>query len=225
MIILYVPFTREQAGDLSYLVNLWQENHNHTSTLPLRIIYHNDNYDQGVVKSPSSIYICAHGYHNSILHVGNNSEFAEATRLDMATLGERFNNDFVPIAHKITLIHLYCCGDEKKNKTMAHLFKHYLLRPDCTIMFYNGALTIADAEGKQWSLGADKKTPVENSASFLFSGHDGDSEQSSERLSIKEQDKYEWRQNARLQRQQTFFARQKSRRTEFHSTLRDHYNP
>jgi hypothetical protein len=71
MIILYIPFSREHAGDLSDLVCQWHVNHKKHYVETILIIYKGDEFDQDLIEPLSSVYICAHGYDSRTLAVGN----------------------------------------------------------------------------------------------------------------------------------------------------------
>jgi len=152
MIILYIPFSREQAGDLSDLVCQWQVNHKKHYVETILVIYKGDEFDQDLIESLSSVYICAHGYDSRPLAVGNHRIIEQAQCLNMVNLAERFNNDFLLVAHCIPYIHLYCCGNQEKNRALALSFKSNLLRPNANILFYKGMITIPDERGQRMEL-------------------------------------------------------------------------
>jgi hypothetical protein len=77
MIILYIPFPRKQAGDLSDLVNQWQLNHKKNSSEALWIIYQNDDFDQDLIEALTSVYICVHGDDHN-LQLGNHRDIEKA---------------------------------------------------------------------------------------------------------------------------------------------------
>jgi len=207
MIILYIPFLRSEAGDLTNLVELWKMSHQRSTAEPLIIIYHNDDYDQEVISSGTSLYICAHGYENCSLHVYNNSDPEKASFLHIADLAKQFNNDFLPIAHRLSIIHMYFCGSEYKNRCITQQFKQNLLRPDCPIVFYNGTITIPDAFGQRWSLGQGKKVPIDATAVYSFCATDKDDEPIPKYIPLKEQYSGTWIEEARAQRHYQFFDR------------------
>ncbi|RUR06983.1 hypothetical protein [Legionella sp. km772] len=221
MIILYIPFPRILAGDLSSLVNQWQVNHQKNSKEPLIIIYQGEDFDQDLIEPLSSVYICAHGYRTQHLEVGNNAKLAVAQCINMLTLAERFTNDLLPVVHCLAKVHLYCCGIHEKNKVLANLFKTHLLRTSFHIFFYNGNITIPDVQGQRWSFGAAGATYVDNTISSVhhISSNDG-GEVFTDRLSIKDRDLLFWRENARLNRIDKYLEQQKKRRHEKFSLFR-----
>lgn len=214
MIILYIPFVRDEAGDLTDLVCRWKDNHPHPATQPLTIIYHNDDYEQEDISYGTSIYICAHGFDEHKLKVGNNRDPQKASYVDAARLAGRFNQDFIPIAYKLSAVHLYCCGSATKNAYLAQQFKENLLRPVRAVVFYNGMLSIPDQFGNRWSFGQNKPVPVDFTADFSFYDTSEEDVPATRRRSIKDLDLDDWLEEGRINRQHTFFARIKTARAE-----------
>lgn len=213
MIILYVPFERHKAGDLVNLVNWWKHNQNTKLSAPLLIIYHKDKINYDAIGEISNLYICAHGYSDdSPLGLGNYSCLATAELLKIPEVADHFNQDFVPIAYKIMAIHLYCCGSQKKNKQITELFRQNMLRPECPLYYYNGILTIADLNGTQWSFGVGKPIPVESVLAKLF--YVEPENLCPERKSIKQETFESGLEQARIDRRNRFFDRQKNDREE-----------
>ncbi|HGH3004176.1 TPA: hypothetical protein ACJIJ5_001628 [Legionella pneumophila] len=59
MKILYVPFPRNQAGDLKTMVELWKKNDEQFSGDRIEIIYFNDDIDCDQFDEKIDIYLCA----------------------------------------------------------------------------------------------------------------------------------------------------------------------
>lgn len=117
MKILYVPFSRHQAGDLKTMVELWKKNDERFSPERIEIIYFNDDIDYDQFDEKIDIYICAHGSDDENLKVlFNHSNPLVAESLDIQKVAERFEGDILPISYWISAIHLYCCGTDKKIK-------------------------------------------------------------------------------------------------------------
>lgn len=169
MKILYVPFSRHQAGDLKSMVELWKKNDEQFSPDRIEIIYFNDdiNYDQ--LDEKIEIYICAHGSDDdNVTKLFNHSNPLVAESLDIKEVAERFERDILPISYWISTIHLYCCGTNNKNQMMAELLGHSLLRPEKPIYHYSGSVSIVDEYGKQWSFANHVKIPVHLVAKRIF---------------------------------------------------------
>ena len=205
MIILYIPFPRAQAGDLGPLITRWQINHKRNSLEEMVAIFQNDDYDHESIISHSSVYICAHGYEDELLEVGNDLLVNKAQRVNMVTLAERFTNDLIPISFRLSFVHLYCCGSHKKNKSLALNLKDNLLRSEFDIRFYSGNVTIADEKGCQWSFGNEGKKPVENTCSFLHNVLREDISNLSWERSIKQKSHMFWHKEARMKRMDGYF--------------------
>lgn len=162
MKILYVPFTRDKAGDLRILVELWKKNYIQNFDNQIEIIYHGDESELEQYGKSLEIFICAHGTNDqNEMIVLNNADSTKAESISIQTVADRFNYDFTYVAHLIDQIHIYCCGSQEKNRAICKLVQSNLVLSDHPLYYYNGSVTIVDEEGKQWSLGTDKKIPVQ----------------------------------------------------------------
>jgi hypothetical protein len=211
MMILYIPFLRDEAGDLTHLVQLWQENHLRASGESLIVLYQKDEYDQDLILPGSSLYICAHGYDSPFLEIGNKVRRDEAVRINISTLASRITDDFLPIAYQLSQIHLYCCGSKSKNLSMSQHLQANLLRSECVIVSYSGTITPADIKGRMWSWREGSTVPVERTAIRIFPTP---CEESDRRVSLRERS---WREEDRMRRHCKFF---KERRREHHRALK-----
>lgn len=164
MLILYVPFSKENAGDLVALVERWKENHIVNTKVPIKILYHQDEYDSDEIHSDSEVYICAHGYpEENLMAVGNHSNQLMAQFITMQTVSDRFDYDLLYVSSQISSTHLYCCGNLQKNQALASLFQSVRVRPeDNDVFYYAGSVTIADIQGRQWALGENQVIPIQN---------------------------------------------------------------
>jgi hypothetical protein len=212
MMILYIPFPRDEAGDLTPLVQLWQENHLRVSCESLIVLYQKDEYEQDLILPGSSLYICAHGYDSPLLEIGNNVQHDEALRINISTLASRITDDFLPIAYQLSHIHLYCCGSKSKNLNMSHRLQEDLLRSECVIVSYSGSITPADIKGRMWSWWEGTAIPVEHTAMRVFPTSNEESER---RVSLRERS---WREEDRIRRHCKFF---KEHRREHYRALRN----
>lgn len=170
--ILYVPFTRDNAGDLGNLVDQWKINYSSTSNGAIHIIYHGDDFDfesdENSSVDESQIYICAHGLpDNYPMAVGNHIDLSKSDILSIEEVTNRFNQDFLPVSHQVSVIHLYCCGNASRNKEMATLFRKDLLREEMPVYCYSGSVSIPDMQGTLWSFSGAVATPVHNTVNVL----------------------------------------------------------
>lgn len=169
MKILYVPFPCEKAGDLSNLVNIWKDNHLKNYDSPIKIVYFNEDIGDALEDVQFEVYICAHGFDDlAFMFVGNHTDYSKADFIDIQTLADRFNHDFLYYSTQIISTHLYSCGSYQKNKSIAEQFQSKVLRTKGTINYYHGSITTADAFGKQWSLGGDKPVPVADTIRKIY---------------------------------------------------------
>ena len=119
--ILYVPFKRDNAGDLVDRVEQWKKNPAVSSQEPIHVIYYDDDFDAELILSAIrlDVYICAHGLaDDSPLVVANNADLSIADRIDVEEVSRRFLHDFLFVSHQFAVIHLYCCGSETKNSAI-----------------------------------------------------------------------------------------------------------
>ncbi|KGP62680.1 hypothetical protein EP47_02520 [Legionella norrlandica] len=143
MIILYVPFERQESGDLSRSVDLWKEKHQNLFAEAIFIIFHKQPLPQLNFQEEIRLYICAHGTEDGDLVYNSSNYHSNIKSISIPTLSERFNYDFLYLAPRIQQIHLYCCGNEDKNMRLAALFQSNLLRKEySTIHFYKGNIEI-----------------------------------------------------------------------------------
>ncbi|MCL9683894.1 hypothetical protein [Legionella maioricensis] len=167
--ILYVPFPHSQAGDLVVGMESWKNEQSKISNESIHIIYHGDDFDFDATKALlSEVYICAHGFSDSLpLIVGNNRDLMKTECIGIRTVTERFNQDFGEVLYQIFAIHLYCCGSKNKNRLMAEEFRMDLLRKDIFIHSYAGSITTPDSNGVLWSFSDTQKVPVQETQSVL----------------------------------------------------------
>ncbi|HAT1660560.1 TPA: RNA-binding protein [Legionella pneumophila] len=212
MKILYVPFSRHQAGDLKTMVELWKKNDERFSPERIEIIYFNDDIDYDQFDEKIDIYICAHGSDDENLKVlFNHSNPLVAESLDIQKVAERFEGDILPISYWISAIHLYCCGTDKKNKIMAELLGNSLLRPEKTIYHYSGSVSIVDEYGKQWSFANHVKIPVHLTAKRIFVLNFFDEEQP-HRAFVKKAFQSKTYKELLAKKEDSFFAKVKENR-------------
>lgn len=160
MILLYIPFRQDESGDLSIGAEIWRTNVFASLDKEVKIIYHQDNYDDSKIRNRSEVYILAHGYGNRI---GNFSASDKSIYIDTATLAERFNNDCVLISNKIRQIHIYTCGTQNDNAVQANIFQSNLYGKErIKITYYAGTICPPDRNGKKWSFLHDKPVSVES---------------------------------------------------------------
>lgn len=216
MKILYVPFPREQAGDLDKMVQLWQENHLKNFSMPIKIIFFGDDFDLEPDIRDAEIYICAHGGVPSFLYLGNNSEEPKGELIDIDTLANRYNHDFLYYAPRISKVHLYCCGGIDENYTMANRLNTLLLGSKKPIIFYSGSLSIADEQGNQWSFGKSKPVLASKKAKMIYCPEAALSDEVPRRKWVKELPSYE---GYLEQRCNYFFMKAKHRRAEIINQL------
>nr|UVT38025.1 hypothetical protein cemce18_00021 [uncultured bacterium] len=70
----------------------------------------------------------------------------------MPQLAERFNSDFLIVAHKICKVHVYCCGSQAKNENIATCFQNlWYGKENSKVCYYQGALSAPDIYGTLWS--------------------------------------------------------------------------
>ncbi|HAT6979711.1 TPA: RNA-binding protein [Legionella pneumophila] len=212
MKILYVPFPRNQAGDLKPMVERWKKNDEQFSGERIEIIYFNDDIDYDQFDEKIDIYICAHGSDDENLKVlFNHANPLIAESLDIKKVAERFESDILPISYWISAIHLYCCGTDKKNKIMAELLGNSLLRPEKTIYHYSGSVSIVDESGKQWSFANNAKMPVHLVAKRMFILTFFDEEQP-HRVSVKKAFQNKTYKELLTKKEESFFAKVKEDR-------------
>lgn len=161
MIILYVPFPKENAGDLTNSLEIWLKNHrlNHFSSI--RIVYHNEQFALDTAGESLEIYVCAHGDNFEEI-IGNHIDEDSASLINTTALAARFNDDFYPCSASIDVIHLYICGNKEKNRNLAATFKSYLSDlATRTVYYYHGSLYGADAEGSLFGFHKRRKLPID----------------------------------------------------------------
>lgn len=149
MIILYIPFEKNAAGDLIDKAKIWETN---ASPEEIKIIYYKEDFDEENIPQDTVVYILAHGADDDPRFVANACDSKVATLIDIETLATRFNHDFLVINHCISHIHLYCCGNLGKNASLATNFRAMLLRPERnTINYYQGKIYPPDMSGRLWA--------------------------------------------------------------------------
>ncbi|CEK10024.1 hypothetical protein [Legionella hackeliae] len=169
MIILYIPFTREQAGDLLSATEQWVINHQRNFSEEIQLICHQDNYKQSSICSSSSVYILAHGYAGIFDKVANHSDGRLATFISISTVADRFTIDMMPISYRIDDIHFYSCGSEKENHHRASRFQAEWLRSsNMSIFYYAGKISIPNEKGERLTEVEDKFFPINRYMFKLF---------------------------------------------------------
>lgn len=168
MIILYVPFLRNNAGNLARLVEDWKNNYCNAKSEPIEIIYFNDDFNLNIFEFGAVIYICAHGSDSDELLMLNHDHSLLAHSISMQTVACRFNYDFLSMHNKIECIHIYCCGTQEKNTMMAEQFTKTLLLFSCPVVSYSGALFNANKQGLLLTLDYGQLMPVEKTANRSF---------------------------------------------------------
>lgn len=153
MIILYVPFPRNQAGDLTASMDSWVKNHTQNFGNTIQVIFYQDEIDYDAIPPYASIYLCAHGSSDAELKLYNNRNLAISNSISIEETARRLSNEFVFIHYKIQDIHLYCCGSQEKNYQLAKLIQGNL--PDIQenrIHYYRGSLMSANQSGQLFSM-------------------------------------------------------------------------
>ncbi|KTC81608.1 hypothetical protein [Legionella brunensis] len=162
MIILYIPFEFSEAGDLTKLANIWITNHKSNSIEEIKLIYHNEDYDQEAINYGSTIFVLAHGYNNKPGQVANNSDGDLAIFIDMKTVAERFTQDTLPVAHCFYSVHTYFCGEQSINSQRAVSFQSQCLRTENSpIYYYDGSIYTPDAKGVRFAEVNNQFFPIE----------------------------------------------------------------
>lgn len=216
MIILYIPFSRDKAGDLTLQTELWQKNHRLSSERTIAIIYHNDEIDTDILPFRVEVYICAHGFSNSDLMVVSSKE----EQVDLVTVATRFNQDLFSVFNKFSAIHLYCCGTKNKNKQLATILSDNLLRPEYPIYYYSGTLFAPDNKGVKRSMDASQvQIPVEQTQQFIYKPVI-DTVECTDRPFLKDYSVSIWLEEAVQNRRDAFFAGVRTRREEKINSLR-----
>ncbi|ASQ47419.1 hypothetical protein [Legionella clemsonensis] len=151
MIILYIPFSQTQTGNLADAARIWVANHSLYSTEEIQVIHHGEPLNDNLLEKDITVFVLAHGSETDPTIVTNFTDPATATIISTETLAERFNYDFLFIATRLEAIHLYCCGQEKKNALLAKKFEDSLLLLDNgEIKYYGGVIFTPDEKGNHW---------------------------------------------------------------------------
>ncbi|KTD51926.1 RNA binding protein (contains ribosomal protein S1 domain) [Legionella quinlivanii] len=207
MIVLYVPFARAEAGDLVAGMDEWLRNHLPNSAESIRVVYFGEPLKLALLYEPLQVYICAHGYANSSLEVGNHKNYTQALRISAEKVAQRFNYDFLLVHHRICSIHVYCCGESRKNSAIASQLTEDLQLFECRIVSYSGILTVPDMNGTQWSLDGNSRVPVGFTARELKSKSLA-ANSDSDRVLITKSSSLWWR-DSQESRKMSFFMHQK----------------
>ncbi|MCE3046379.1 hypothetical protein [Legionella sp. 16cNR16C] len=210
MIVLYVPFTREKAGDLVAGTDEWLRNHLPISAESIGVLFYKEPLKLAFLSEPLQVYICAHGYANSSLELGNHKNYNQALRISAEEVAQRFNYDFLLIHHRICSIHVYCCGESSKNSVIASELNENLQLFECPIVSYGGILTVPDTNGRQWSLNGSARVPVALTAREMKSKSLA-ATMNLDRHLITQSSSLWWR-DSQESRQMSFFTRQKADR-------------
>ncbi|KTC94518.1 hypothetical protein [Legionella erythra] len=153
MIVLYVPFPRNQAGDLAAGMDSWVKNHTQNFGQTIQVIFYQDEINYDAIPPDASIFLCAHGSSGAELKLYNNSNLDLSDDISIEEAARRLSHEFVFIHHKIQNIHLYCCGSQEKNSQMAKLIKDYLPHlQENHIHYYRGSLTSPNESGQLFSI-------------------------------------------------------------------------
>ncbi|WP_157737713.1 hypothetical protein [Legionella spiritensis] len=200
----------------------WQKNHIQNSNTPIQIIFHQDELDESLNENSFEIYVCVHGDYDSTA-LSNHSDESKATIIDIVTVSDRLNSDFLPVAYNISNIHMYCCGDQAKNKEMAQQLQSNLLRYPPQINYYGGCLYAPDSKGKQWSLLNNRLVPVRSVIQYLYApGSDETDDEITAKTPIKAIKSIEqWLLDCRKNKRNNFFYRNRNNREH---VLQDHRN-
>lgn len=164
MIILYVPFSRIDAGDLVGPLETWIKNWLNNELGSIMILYYGDPIGPELFNNDTKIYICGHGTSDARLEIRNHHNWEQSLGVDIDTVALRFSYDFLFMHHKIKAIHIYCCGVAGKNQAMAAVFKEHILLFDCPLYSYSGALYPADLYGQLWSCDWQEMKPARKTA-------------------------------------------------------------
>ncbi|KTD07042.1 hypothetical protein [Legionella jamestowniensis] len=135
MIILYIPFSRDVAGDLLQLAKQWIKNYQQYTKEDIVLHCHEDEHKEdheGLI----TVFILAHGADNVSDKVANHTDSELSTWISIGTMTDRFNQDMLPVAHHISSIHLYSCGTKQTNHTKASSFQHGFLRAESKPVYY-----------------------------------------------------------------------------------------
>ena len=230
MIILYVPFSRNNSGNLSVLVEAWKNNYFNATSKPIDIVYFNEDFDLKMLEAGAEIYICAHGSDSNELLMLNHDNSSLAQTISIETVARRFNYDFLSMHNKIQYIHIYCCGSQKKNEGIARDFSNNLVLFCCPVISYSGSLFNANRHGELLTFNQGKFMPVKITATMNYTENDWTLKDNSgiyswsERLKIRHQDLQEnrnrWWSEAHLSRCDLFFQMRKIHRNNCYSKAR-----
>ncbi|KTD49165.1 hypothetical protein [Legionella quateirensis] len=210
MKVLYVPYPRENAGDLTKLVDIWKENHLKNYNSPIQIMYFNEDAGKALRNVTFEVFICIHGSEDpSFMFFGNHVDYSKADFIDIQTVADRFNQDFLYYSSQIISTHLYCCGNHQKNKSIADQFQAKVLGTTGTIKYYDGSITALDEQGKQWSYRGSKPVPVVDTVRTIFAPNISLNFEINKRKSVKHLPTYEDRLE---QRRNQFFSYSKANR-------------
>ena len=230
MIILYVPFSRNNSGNLSTLVEAWKINYFNATSQPINIVYFNDDFDLKMLETIVSVYICAHGSHSNELIMLNHCNSSLAQTINIETVANRFNYDFLSMHNKIQYIHIYCCGSQEKNQAIAKIFSNNLILFSCPVISYSGSLFNANKHGELLTFHQGKFMPVKNTATMNYTENDWTLKDNSgiyswsERLKIRHQDLQEnrnrWWSEAHHGRCDLFFQMRKIHRKNCYAKAR-----
>ncbi len=165
---LYIPFIKEEAGDLAFLAKVWRSH----VTEEINILYHYDDFDSSELENLSDLYVLAHGsLTDNDLNLYNAQDVnSDLKCIDPEVLAHRLQCDFINSFHRIKNIHLYCCGSFEKNYQLTRQLEAALIRETPKLHFYFGTITVPSTDGQAWSIGLFQNVvrPIEQSHFFLL---------------------------------------------------------
>ncbi|HHF7347834.1 TPA: hypothetical protein ACPSKE_001001 [Legionella feeleii] len=221
MIILYIPFSRDEAGDLPSGVALWKTNHRISSQERLKVIYHQDDYSPDLISPESKVYIVAHGYEEKPTVVANCAEASKAIFLDMETVTKRFEYDLLVIAPCIATVHTYFCGSQKNNYERASTFQTQWLRSEqAPIYYYAGNLAAPDRNGFFWAQSDSEYVPLTRCCHTLTSTS-LDEEEAPKRDNIKMEKMSAMSAHRHEKKRENFFTQAKKNRQDLIALYRN----
>ncbi|KTD47375.1 RNA binding protein (contains ribosomal protein S1 domain) [Legionella rubrilucens] len=168
MLILYVPFPRDNAGDLTFAMDQWVNTHVNHFGNTIQVIYYQDEIDYDAIPAQATIYLCSHGSSGEELELYNHSDLDLSESISMDEAAKRFSSDFLFVHYKIQDLHLYCCGSKEKNDAMAKLIQNNLPAiQENRIHYYQGSLTSPTQNGQLFSIVGSSWLPVAQVRSTL----------------------------------------------------------
>ncbi|CEK09216.1 hypothetical protein [Legionella hackeliae] len=130
--------------------------------MELEIVYYGDLLPDSYHEKLITVFVLAHGHLTDPTIVASHAKPKHATVISIDTLATRFTCDFTLVSSNLVDIHLYCCGENKKNEVLATSFQQSLLPLQRNrIQYYEGIIYAPDRQGKFWSVTNNgNKVPV-----------------------------------------------------------------